>query len=273
MKIKKINNYMAIIRNLRNILNANVSQKHLDKVMLAIEHKQTVKSSKLLPFRFFSAYQELQKVTKAGTKVFDSLETAIEYSVENMQKLQGTTVIAIDVSGSMSDRISSKSETRCIDLSRLLGVLATRICDNAIVYTFNRTLQKEQISNKSGIISQAKNIDFRNGGTDLQLPLEEMLDEKIKADRLIILSDNEINCGWFGGYTRTCEPLAAKYRKEINPDLWVHAIDLQGYGTQQFNGAKTNIIAGWSEKILDFISLAETDRKKQVEMIENYGEN
>lgn len=261
--------YMAIIRNLRNIINAN--PKNIDKVYEKITNKEAVLKSKLLPFRFFSAYNELP--SKAGTKAYDSLETAIEYSVENMQKLQGTTVIAIDVSGSMSDRISSKSETRCIDLSRLLGVLATRICDNAIVYTFNRTLQKEQISNKSGIISQAKNIDFRNGGTDLQLPLEEMLDEKIKADRLIILSDNEINCGWFGGYTRTCEPLAAKYRKEINPDLWVHAIDLQGYGTQQFNGAKTNIIAGWSEKILDFISLAETDRKKQVEMIENYGEN
>ena len=40
-------------------------------------------------------------------------------------------------------------------------------------------------------------------------------------------------------------------------DLWVHAIDLQGYGTQQFHGAKTNIIAGWSEKVFEFIRLAE----------------
>ena len=30
-----------------------------------------------------------------------------------------------------------------------------------------------------------------------------------------------------------------------------------GYGTQQFAGPKTNIIAGWSEKVLNFILLAE----------------
>jgi hypothetical protein len=30
-----------------------------------------------------------------------------------------------------------------------------------------------------------------------------------------------------------------------------------GYGTQQFAGPKTNIVAGWSEKVFDFIVLAE----------------
>ena len=29
------------------------------------------------------------------------------------------------------------------------------------------------------------------------------------------------------------------------------------YGTQQFIGGRTNIIAGWSEKILEFIMIAE----------------
>lgn len=36
-----------------------------------------------------------------------------------------------------------------------------------------------------------------------------------------------------------------------------HAVDLQGYGTQQFSGPHTNIISGWSEKVFDFILLAE----------------
>ena len=110
------------------------------------------------------------------------------------------------------------------------------------------------------------------------LPLQEMINKKIHADRLIMLSDNEINSsgsywGSYRGYKDTCEKLASEYRKKVNPELWTHAIDLQGYGTQQFDGTRTNIIAGWSEKVLDFISLAETDRAKQVEMIENYGEN
>lgn len=268
--------YMAALRNLRNIINA--SPKNIEKVYDLLTNKDAVLKSKQLPFRFFSAYQELQKVSKAGTKIFDCLETAIEYSVENMQKLPGTTVIAIDTSGSMDGFISSDSDIRYCDIGRLLGVLATKICDNAIVYTFNNTLKKQAISTRGGIIETAMKIPFDGGGTNLSLPLQDMIHNKIKADRLIMLSDNEINetgNSWYRvrGYKNTCEHLAAEYRQKVNPDLWTHAIDLQGYGTQQFDGARTNIIAGWSEKVLDFISLAETDRAKQVEMIENYGEN
>lgn len=262
--------YMAMLRNLRNIINAD--PKNIDKVYEKLANEDEVLHSKQLPFRFFAAYKELQNVSKAGSKVFDTLETAIEYSVANMQKLKGTTVVAIDISGSMNNTISNKSSIRCCDLSALLGVLATKICDNVIVYTFNNGLYKEIISSKDGILSTTNRISKANGGTSLELPLLNMIDNNIKTDRLIILSDNEINSGWHGGYTRTCQTLADKYRKQINKDLWVHAIDLQGYGTQQFIGKNTNIIAGWSEKVLDFIGLAENDRSKQVEMIENYGD-
>jgi len=111
----------------------------------------------------------------------------------------------------------------------------------------------------------------QGGGTDLTLPLRKILNLPDKVDRLILLSDNEINSGWYGGYQRTCQPLADEYRKNKNPDFWVHAIDLQGYGTQQFIGKNTNIIAGWSEKVLEFISLAEDGIGNQVKRIENYG--
>jgi hypothetical protein len=45
---------------------------------------------------------------------------------------------------------------------------------------------------------------------------------------------------------------------------------LAGYGTQQFFGGKTNIIAGWSEKILDFILLAEEGTGSLIKRIERY---
>lgn len=53
-------------------------------------------------------------------------------------------------------------------------------------------------------------------------------------------------------------------------DIWVHAIDLKGYGTQQFHGQKTNIMAGWSEKVLQFIQLAESGVDSLQEAIEHY---
>ena len=259
--------YMAMLRNLRNIINAKPS--NINNVYEKLSNKEQVLKSKQLPFRFFSAYKELEKVSGAGSKVFDILETAIETSIENLPKLKGTTVIAIDTSGSMSDPISNKSTVRCIDLSRLLGVMGSKICENVIVYTFDNYLRKVTVSSRSGILEKANSIPFNGGGTEMQLPLKKMLTDNIYADRLIILSDNQVNCGW-GGYTETCQSFADAYRNKINKNLWVHAIDLQGYGTQQFIGGNTNIIAGWNEKIFEFIELAENGIDNQVKAIENY---
>lgn len=257
--------YMAALRNLRNIINANPS--NIEKVYKKLEDKEEVLSSKQLPFRFMSAYRE---VPKNSSRVLDVLENAIEYSVDNLPKLKGKTIIAIDVSGSMSSRISSKSDVMCCDIASLLGVLASRICDEYVVYTFDESIKNRTFSKRGGIIETATKLSSCRGGTNLRLPLEEMIDKNIYADRLIMLSDNEINRGWYGGYTRTCQPLADKYRNTINKDLWVHAIDLQGYGTQQFIGDKTNVIAGWSERVLEFINLCEEGINNQVKYIENY---
>lgn len=264
--------YMAMLRNLRNIINANPS--NIDKVYSKLSNKEQVLKSKQLPFRFFAAYRELGNVANAGSKIFDILETAIEYSVENMPKLSGKTVIAIDTSGSMDSRISSKSTIKCDDIAKLLAVMSAKICDDVIVYNFDTTINKLNYSNRGGIISTALSIHSNGGGTNITLPLQEMIRNNIKADRLIILSDNEINRGW-NNYNswyshEHCQSYADKYRRTINKDLWVHAIDLQGYGTQQFIGKNTNILAGWSERLLEFINLAEQGIDNQVKFIENY---
>ena len=69
-------------------------------MLATIENPQMVKRSKQLPFRFLSAYKELENI--GGSRVFDALENAVEASIENMPKLEGTTVIAVDTSGSIS---------------------------------------------------------------------------------------------------------------------------------------------------------------------------
>lgn len=269
--------YMAMLRNLRNILNAQPD--NIDKVYEKLADKEQVLKSKQLPFRFFSAYREIQGQPNCTSKVLDILETAIEHSVENLPKLGGKTVIAIDTSGSMRSAISNKSTVQCQDIARLLAVLASKICDEYSVFSFDTQLQKITFSTKGGIIDTALRIPVQGGGTDLTLPLGYMLKSGIKADRLIMLSDNEINSDWnatrswgYGYFHRydsnTCQSLADKYRDTVNKDLWVHAIDLQGYGTQQFIGGKTNIIAGWSERVLEFISLAEQGIDTQVKKIE-----
>lgn len=257
--------YMASLRNLRNML--NVKPSNIQKIYDKLSNKEEVLKSKQLPFRFLSAYKNLP--LGATSKVRDVLEDACEYSIENLPKIPGKTVIAIDTSGSMWSTISNKSDVRCDQIALMLGLMANKLCEEAIVYAFDTKISEMAVSHRSGIISTVLSCDFGGGGTDLTLPLRRMINNDIVADRLIMISDDEINSSW-RGFAKTCQSYADQYRNQVNPDLWVHAIDLQGYGTQQFIGDKTNVIAGWSERVLEFISLAERGIENQVERIENY---
>lgn len=253
--------YMALLRNLRNIIQANPS--NVDKVLEIIRDPERVKKSRQLPFRFLSAYKSVSGI--ASSKVFDALEDAADASLQNLPKLPGKTVIAVDVSGSMSDLVSAKSDVHCYEIAALLGLMFAKNSADTVFYTFNNNIKKVAVSSRVNILAATQQFGC-GGGTNMNLPFREMIDDHIIADRIIILSDNECNCGW----NRPVQVIADEYRKKSGNDLWVHAVDLQGYGTQQFYGRKTNIIAGWSEKILDFIQLSEQGDGNLVSKIQNY---
>jgi hypothetical protein len=258
--------YMALLRNLRNIIEAAVSEKHLDKALQKIADKNEVLKSKQLPFRFLSAHNELYQ---ASSKVYDALETALEISVANIPTLSGKTAIIVDVSGSMKSPVSKRSSMCCANIALLLGVMATKICEDSIFITFDTDLYFPKVSAKGSILSQVSSIKVSGGGTDMFLPIGYLIEKKIKVDRILILSDNEVNHQWEGSYSgKTVQTILKEYHEKIYNDCWLHGIDLQGYGTQQFKGEKVNLIAGWSEKVLDFVKLVEEGEKGLVERIE-----
>ena len=254
--------YMALLRNLRNIVQA--SPDNIRKVYARLEDPEAVRRSRQLPFRYLSAYKSLSGI--AGSKVFDVLENAAEASVANMPKLRGTTVIAIDTSGSMGCSISHDSSVRCSEIAALLGIIANKICENAVVYRFNFEISPLAVSHRSGILHSAMTYASASGGTYMELPFRKMLSDGIKADRVIIVSDNECNSPFRG----TVQHYADEYRRQSGRNVWVHAIDIMGYGTQQFAGPKTNIIAGWSEKVFEFISMAEEGAGDIVRKVSEY---
>lgn len=255
--------YMATLRNLRNILAAK--PENLNLVLDRIQNREAVLRSKQMPFRFYSAYRTLKEAGQATSNVMDALERAIAYSTENMDRIPGKTLVAIDVSGSMKSTISCRSEVCCCDIARLLAVLAVHICEDAVTVSFDTQMRMLPISSVGGILSQTDAIPVDGGGTDVQLPIVWALFENRYFDRIILLSDNENNRSF-----HTCQGWVDEYRKKINPNFFVHAIDLQGYGTQQFIGRNTNTIAGWSENVLRFINLAESGMDTLKDAVEHY---
>lgn len=266
--------YMAMLRNLRNILNAK--PKNIQKVFDKLSNRNEVLKSKQLPFRFYSAYKELVKLPNCSSKVVDTLGLAIGYSVENVDMLKGKTLIAIDRSGSMDSKVSSNSETICYDIAKLLGVMTAHLSEDNVVVTFassgwyssGETVRKANISRFGNMLEQVNQLPSCGGGTPMEAPFLWAIKNKINVDRIIVISDNEANSA-----KNTIQSYLERYKREVNKDVWLHAIDLQGYGTQQFIGSKVNIIAGWSEKVLDFIGLVEQGTDSLMKRIENYGGN
>lgn len=264
--------YMAMMRNLRNIIKSEAS--NINKVYEYLTDESRVLKNKQLPFRYYSAYKALKNEGLGTSKIYDALEIAIKISTKNIDRLGGKTLIAADVSGSMDSYISSKSEMTCAEVAVLMLSIANYICEETITTTFDNDLYQCSLSTQNGIIANANSIEVNGGGTDITLPIRYLLNNKIFVDRIIMLSDNEINRGYtysigYGG-PKTCQALVEEYKKKVNPDVWVHAIDMQGYGTQQFAGKNVNIIAGWSEKVFDFISVSELGIDTLIDRISGY---
>ena len=256
--------YMAMMRNLRNIIKGNAS--NIDKIYEFLSDEQKVLRNKQLPFRYFAAYKALRAENLGTSKIYDTLETAIKHSTKNISKLSGKTFISADVSGSMNSPISTRSDTTCAEIAVLIMALANYICEETITTTFDTKLYMNSLSTQNGIIANANSININGGGTDISLPIRHLLSNKIFVDRIIILSDNEIN----HGYGAVCQKYVEEYRHSVNPKVWIHAIDMMGYGTQQFTGDKVNIIAGFNEKVLDFIYQAEQGIETLANKIESY---
>jgi hypothetical protein len=268
--------YMAMMRNLRNIIKSNAS--NINKVYEFLADEERVLKNKQLPFRYYSAYKVLKAESLGTSKVLDTLEKAIKISTKNVNQLSGKTLISADVSGSMNSAVSAKSEMTCAEIAVLMMAMANYICEETITTSFDTSLYQCNLSTTNGIIANANSIRVNGGGTDITLPIKYLLDKNIFVDRIIILSDNEINSGWDNGSRSyygnkgsvACQSLVYQYRQKVNPNVWVHAIDLQGYGTQQFKGKNTNIIAGWSEKTIEFIDLAEKGTDSLMKRIDGY---
>ena len=204
-----------------------------------------------------------------------------------MEQIPGRTLVAVDVSGSMSSRISAKSDVRCCDIAALFGAMASRLCEDATVCYFDAASSWSSSNSKGYRIAHYGKYDsileicaksaFAGGGTDLSLPMKYALEEDKSValkpfDRIIYFSDNECNSSYRGLY-QTVQGLVDSYHSRYNNNFWVHGIDLQGYGTQQFCGKQFNLIAGWSESVLPFINLAEASISTLVETIDKYEVN
>lgn len=273
--------YMALLRNLANIIESGAD---IEPVLTTISSREQVLKSRQLPFRFLSAYRTLEHKQLMNAKIHTALETALTVSVENMETIPGRTLIAVDRSGSMSSAVSANSVISCGDIGVLLGAISSRLCEDAAVIYFNAQGYGYSINNcgyrvehygkYDSILDICKKENDYYGGTQMDIPMLYALkyDNTVRIkpfDRIIYLSDNECNAS-YDGFDKPVQKLITEYREKYNPNFWVHGIDLQGFGTQQFTGKQYNLMCGWNDRVLPFINLAEKGLGSLIQAIEEY---
>lgn len=213
---------LALLRNLRGMTEANVDRK------VIVDALANMKTERVLPFRFISA-------ARHAPQFEPQLEAAMFKSLEGAEKLTGKTVLLIDVSGSMSDAVSGKSELRRIDAAAALAILLREICEDVMVYVFNSSARL--VPARRGFALRDA-IGGPSGGTNLGASLTQ-LNYGAGADRLIVITDEQS--------ADSVSAPKAKNNYMLNVASYQNGV---GYG-------KWNHIDGWSESIVRYISAVE----------------
>lgn len=274
---------MAAVRNLRNLLGAGAD---VSKVVAKLENPKAIRRSKLLPFRFFSAHREVVNACAGAPdagRVLAALTTAINHSVANLPVLPGVTLIACDNSGSMDSMLSRGGSVRYKDIANLFGALAFRFCERAVVGAFATDWQPVAIHQYDSVFTNMRRIeqaDTKGWSTNAYRVVQAMLRDNLYVDRIILLSDMQcyddrvtsMFVSSFGGRVHSLAELLLQYRSRINPHVRFYSIDLAGYGTAQIPRDWPNaaLVAGWSDRIFQFIPAFEAGAKSAVEAIDNY---
>ena len=210
---------LALLRNLRNMLEAKVDDAAIRKALLAL------KPERVLPFRFIAA-------ARHAPRFEPELEAAMLRSLESAEKLKGHTVLLVDVSGSMDAAISQRSDLQRLDAACGLAMLCREVCESVGVYTFSNNVV-ECPPRRGFALRDAVVKSQQHGGTYLGQAVQAVNAQR-KFDRLIVLTDEQSAdpVGKPAGLGYMVNVASAKNGVGYGP--WVH-------------------IDGWSEAIIDYI--------------------
>ncbi|GAB3573734.1 TROVE domain-containing protein [Hymenobacter daeguensis] len=253
--------YMALLRNLRNILEANVSAATMEKVCDTLADRFAVARSKQLPFRFLAAYREVKALPSGHVAgVLAALETAMAHSAVNLRGFGPDTrvVLACDVSGSMQQPISARSKVLLYDVGLALSMLLQSRCQNVITGLFGNIWKRISLP-RGPVLRNVDELYQREGevgySTNGHLVVQELLLRREVVDKVMIFTDCQLWNSTNGG--GVFSQIWADYRRTVAPNARLYLFDLAGHGTAPLEVRPETgvaLIAGWSDKVFDVLS-------------------
>ena len=243
--------YQALLKNLRNILQAGVSEDHLRLVAAALI--RGVAKSKSLPFEFWTAYNSIATET-SFRPILNALEQCMDISAANIPTLGRKVWIVMDVSGSMRGRALETAAFFTAAIAK-----AHKDADYLAVTQFASNAAQIAINPNNSILANYKVLigGSLGGSTNFGAALFQEHSLGFKPDVVFVLTDGEINDfgtdrnSYYGldlnstAAVQNCAPGANKY--VINMESAESTPLPSRFGWVA--------LAGWSTKLFDLIEL------------------
>jgi len=218
--------YLALLRNLRNATEAGVSTHLLKQAILT-----RAGASRVLPFRYIAA-------ARAVPSLESTLDTALLAALSELPRLPGKTIVLVDVSGSMSCGLSSRSDLTRQDAAASLASILN--CEDLRVFTFSDdVVEVPPRRGMAGVDSIANSQEF--GGTLLGAAIKKM--NEIEHDRLIVITDEQ-------SHDDVTEPTASL----------AYMVNVASYRNGVGYGGRWIHVDGFSENVIRFIAETESAR-------------
>ena len=256
--------YMALMRNLRNMLQSDVSLPQMMNVASRLSNAEQVEKSKQLPFRYLSAYREIEKVDNVHTAMLlTALENAVKASAQNIEGFDANTkvLVAADVSGSMQQPVSKKSSVQNYDIAILLSMLLKSKCKSVVSGMFGDTWKVMNLP-QDNILANTLEMHRREGEvgycTNGYKVIEWLIKKKMPMDKVMIFTDCQMwdSDHYYLGYNEKEIKDSWHTYKSMFPEAKLYLFDLAGYGQMPLSLAEKDVylIAGWSDRIFEVLS-------------------
>ena len=209
--------YLALLRNLRNMEQAGVDSGIVRDAILARKGAHRV-----LPFRYVAA-------ARACPQMEPHLDKALQATIAQLPPLSGKTAILVDVSGSMDDKLSNRSDLTRMDAA---AALASIVNGDVRVFTFSQSVVEVPPRRGMAGIDAVRNSQS-HGGTYLGQAIDAV-NKQIPHDRLIVITDEQSHDSVPAPKGRGYMINVASYQNGVGYGRWTH-------------------IDGFSEQVLRFI--------------------
>ncbi len=266
--------YLALLRNLRNILKTGANAELVAGACGLLTDKKLIKQSLVFPHQIDIAL-EIMLDEFGASKAFPfikALNDAYELAIPNLTELfaHGTTAVVYDTSDSMHHAHYSKVKIGKKEINKapvekaalIAATLAKGI--GADLFQFGSDCAKIKF-NPLDTVNSIKNHGMSlNGqvghGTSFD-SIFRTLSKSGKYDRIFIISDMQ------GGDNITANSSYQAYTKQFGQP-YIYTIDIQGYGTTMFKQSNKVIqLFGYGADIYEYVKKAEINPKALIEAI------